>query len=185
MENIIYNSLGGNSHTITFTVDTSLKDKVLKKDINDYKITFIDDAVREINNRVANIIVDYNYEIISKTQIDMVIVFKHIFKSMDAGQKYIKMNVLIDHDANTVSINPNPDLKLKLSIPSNAQPLEIVNALISFDDSSDYTNNNVVVKIITTNDVKDDKCFNALVMLIRECILEIKTELSSNTPLKN
>lgn len=180
MENIVYNNLGGKTHIITFTVDKTLKEKILNKDMNDYKLTFIDDAVKEINNQSANIIVDYNYEIISKTQVDMVIVFKHIFKSLDAGQKYIKINCNIDHDANTISINTNPDLKLKLAIPSNAEPLGIDNTLISFDDSSDDTNNNVIIKVTTTNDVTDDKCFDALITLMKECILDIKAAMKSD-----
>lgn len=180
MDNIKYNILGDKSHAITFTIDKSLKDKVLNKDINDYKITFIDDAVKEINNQSANMIIDYNYEIISKTQIDIVILFKHIFKSLGAGQKYIKISCMIDHDGNIISINTNNDLKLKLSIPTDAQPLGLNNATISFQDKEGDKDTNITIKFISVSDISGDKSFEALIMLIKECILDIKSTIQNN-----
>jgi len=172
METVNYSNLGDNSHKLAFTVDKVLKDKILNIHTVGNNVTFIDDTIKEVNLVSANMIVDYNYEIISRQHMNIAIVFKHIFKSLAARQTYVKASIIIDEKDHTITLKPDPRLMLNFSVPSKAEHIGLLDMSISVNDNDADDNAIVLLEFTTVNDVSGDKCFDALITLLKECIID-------------
>ncbi len=137
-------------HTIYFETDGSAKDKMEKKIKKEQKKNnpmLIDKFIELFNKEHDNLISDYNYEIVNEEddcyEVNVIVLFKHMFRNFKETRKYAKFNVKIS-PMQTVVIQKN-SIKLDLEIPSKAEVLPITRMVTDYKIN---TNNNCETTIV-------------------------------------
>jgi len=174
MDNIIYTHHSPYVHSIVITTEKRFKERLLATKIEETdNVMFIDDQIKLINENTNNSILDYNYEIINETQIKVAILFKHILKSLNIGQKYIKCTISINVSENTIYINNDPNLDIKIPISNGVEfiPLSDINISI-VDHGTDTSKIIVTMNFETKFDTTNDKSFDVLLTMFKEFIIQ-------------
>lgn len=124
-------------HTIRFESSYSSKndiEKLIKKEQKKNNPLLIDKYVEVFNKDHDNLISDYNYEIISEKddcyEVNMVILFKHMFRNFKETRKYAKFNVKLS--PTQVVITQKKSIKLDLEIPTKAEVLPITRLVADY-----------------------------------------------------
>jgi|AntAceMinimDraft_11_1070367.scaffolds.fasta_scaffold05441_2 hypothetical protein len=173
MNDIIYTHHSPYIHSIVITTDVKFKERLLATKIEADNIMFIDDQIKLINENTNNSILNYNYEIINETQIKVAILFKHILKSLNIGQKYIKCTISINVSENTIYINNDPNLDIKIPISNGVEfiPLSDINISIAHHET-DTSKIVVTMNFETKFDTTNDKSFDVLLTMFKEFIIQ-------------
>jgi hypothetical protein len=137
-------------HTIRFETSGSAKDKIenkIKKEQKKNNVLLIDKYVELFNEDHEGMISDYNYKIVSEKdecyEVDIIILFKHMFRNFKETRKYAKFNMKLS--PTQVIVQQKNSIKLDLEIPSKAEVLPITKLV------SDYkinANNNCETTIV-------------------------------------
>ena len=164
-------------HTMKFETIGSAKDKIEKKIKKEQKKNnplLIDKYVELFNEEHDNLISNYNYEIISEKdecyEVNVFILFKHMFRNFKETRKYAKFNVKIS--PTQVVAKQSNSIKLDLEIPAKAEPLPIIKIVADYKmnainncettivfetaaPSTDYANFNMAIKLFEMFLAKD------------------------------
>jgi len=137
-------------HTIHFETNGSAKDKIektIKKEQKKNNPLLIDKYVELFNQDHENLISEYNYEIISEKdecyEVNLIILFKHMFRNFKETRKYAKFNVKLS--PTHVVVTQKNSIKLDLEIPSKAEVLPITRLVADYKMN---TNNNCETTIV-------------------------------------
>ena len=135
-------------HTIRFETIGSTKDKIkIKIEQKKNNPLLIDKYVELFNEEHDNLISDYNYEIISEIddcyELNVFILFKHMFRNFKETRKYAKFNVKLSPTQVVAKLNSS--IKLDLEIPAKAELLPITNIVADYKMNSI---NNCETKIV-------------------------------------
>jgi hypothetical protein len=164
-------------HTIRFETSGSTKDKIdkkIKKEQKKNNPLLIDKYIELFNEDHDNLISEYNYEIISEKdecyEVNVIILFKHMFRNFKETRKYAKMNVKLS--PTQVIVTQKNSIKLELEIPDKAEVLPITKLVadykmnennncettIVFDTaapSTEYANFQMAIKLFEMYLIKD------------------------------
>ena len=137
-------------HNIKFETIGSAKDKIekqIKKEQKKNNPLLIDKYVELFNEDHDDLISKYNYEIINEKddcyEVNVIVLFKHMFRNFKETRKYAKFNVKIS--PTQVNVKQNNSIKLDLEIPSKAEPLPITNITADYKMNK---NNNCQTNIV-------------------------------------
>jgi hypothetical protein len=137
-------------HTIRFETSGSAKDKMekeIKKEQKKNNVLLIDKYVELFNEDHDGLISDYNYEIVSEKdecyEVDVIILFKHMFRNFKETRKYAKLNIKLS--PKQVVIEQKNDITLTLEIPSKAEVLPITKLVADYKMNE---NNNCETTIV-------------------------------------
>ena len=137
-------------HTIRFETPGSAKDNIekkIKKEQKKNNVLLIDKYVELFNEDHDGLISDYNYEFISENdecyEIDVIILFKHMFRNFKETRKYAKFNVKIS--PTQVVLQYKETITLDLEIPSKAELLPIKKLVVDYKMNE---NNNCETTIV-------------------------------------
>ena len=158
------------SHTIIFKTPTSFITKltdVYNKNCDD--LTIIDKYIKESSQRNNDYISEYNYEINTDTNFNLIILFKHFFRAIGETQKYSKCNVDIANQEVTIKFDSSIDIKLKNNIKYDLLPLVSIHA--SYVIEGDEIIN--TIKYETLEDVSTYDCHTMLMDMIKDGILDV------------
>lgn len=137
-------------HTIKFESSGSSKEKIekqIKKEQKKNNPLLIDKYVELFNEDHDNLISEYNYELVSEKdecyEVNVVILFKHMFRNFKETRKYAKLNVKLS--PTQVIVTQKNSIKLDLEIPSKAEVLPITRLVADYKMNE---NNNCETTIV-------------------------------------
>ncbi len=167
-------------HTIRFETHGSVKNKIerkIKKEQKKQNPLLIDKYVEIFNADHDNLISEYNYEIVNEIddcyEINVFVLFKHMFRNFKETRKYAKFNVKIS--PTQIIAQQKNSIKLELDIPSKTELLPITKIVadykmntenntcettIVFDTkapSTEYPNFNMALKLFEMYLTKDSE----------------------------
>lgn len=157
-------------HKILFKTPLSFRAKLTtiyerEKD----NLAIVDKYITDFNQQNNNNIVDYNYEINTDTNFNIIVLFKHLFRVMGETQKYAKFNVDIHNNEINIVFDSTIDIKLKSNITHDHLPLKHIRA--SYKIEGDEICNTIEYE--TVDDVENYKCYVMLMTMIQEGILNL------------
>lgn len=110
MENYTCN-VSNEEKKITFTIlstKTILDDEISMYDSNDeVNVKIVDKMVEEFNRLSNGLIAEYNYRVIDKKNINLEILFKHVFNKFGETRRYVNYILTYDKESNSVTANLN------------------------------------------------------------------------------
>jgi hypothetical protein len=137
-------------HTLRFETIGSEKERIekkIKKEQKKQNPLLIDKYVDLFNEDHDNLISEYNYEIVSERddcyEVNIVVLFKHMFRNFKETRKYAKFNVKIS-PTQVVVLQKN-SIKLDLEIPSKTEVLPITKLTADYKMNA---NNNCETTIV-------------------------------------
>ncbi len=137
-------------HTIRFETNGSARDKIEKKIKKEQKKNnplLIDKYVELFNEDHDNLISNYNYEIVSEKdecyEVNLIILFKHMFRNFKETRKYAKFNVKLS--PTQVIITQKNSIKLELEMPTKVEVLPITKLVADYKMNE---NNNCETTIV-------------------------------------
>ena len=96
-------------NVITFVINsnkTILDDEIsLYNDDDEINLGVVNNLVTEFNRISNGLILDYNYTVIDKQNINLEILFKHVFNKFGEVQRYINYSIVFDKDTKTLEIS--------------------------------------------------------------------------------
>ena len=166
----IKEELSTKNHSIIITSNIEKTNKIINENPIEGELTplFINNYIDKFNTVSENLIIDYNYEIIDKKTIHVIILMKHIFSKLQETQKYFK--AVINISDNEITITRNDKIKLQLSnkLSSKIEPLYI--NYIKITNAIDNTNNVTTVNFITDDDISNYKNFDLLFIFVKKLL---------------
>jgi hypothetical protein len=157
-------------HKITFRTPVSFRDKLTaayekEKD----NLTIVDKYINDFNEQNNNNIIEYNYEINTDTNFNVIFLFKHLFRAIGETQRYAKCNVDLGNNEIKIKFDSSIDLKLKTKTKYDHLPLTNIRA--SYVIEGDEILNTIEYE--TLDDVSTYKCYTMLTTMIQDGIMNI------------
>jgi hypothetical protein len=159
------------NHRFVFSVPKTLKDKLygkFEKEIRENNLMMIDTYVAQFNEKTNGLVADYAYEMISDKEVDVAVLFKHMFKALKETQKYIKCNVkAIGENVIQITAKELNGLKLKTG---TAELMPIKSVRVSYEIIGEIMTNTIHFE--TTDNLDKYPNFPMVEMFIKEGISE-------------
>jgi hypothetical protein len=158
-------------HKIMFKTPISFRDKLTaayekEKD----NLAIVDKYIKDFNEQNNNNIVEYNYEINTETNFNVIMLFKHLFRAIGETQRYAKCNVdLGTKDEVKIKFDSAIDINLKTKTKYDHLPLTNIRA--SYVVEGDELLNTIEYE--TLDDVSTYKCHTMLMTMIQDGIMNI------------
>jgi hypothetical protein len=158
-------------HKIMFKTPISFRDKLTaayekEKD----NLAIVDKYIKDFNEQNNNNIVEYNYEINTDTNFNVILLFKHLFRAIGETQRYAKFNVdLSAKDEVKIKFDSSIDINLKTKTKYDHLPLTNIRA--SYVIEGDEILNTIEYE--TLDDVSTYKCYTMLMTMIQDGIMNI------------
>jgi hypothetical protein len=158
-------------HKIMFKTPISFRDKLTtayekEKD----NLAIVDKYINDFNAQNNNNIIEYNYEINTDTNFNVVLLFKHLFRAIGETQRYAKLNVdLSTKDEVNIKFDSSIDINLKTKTKYDHLPLTNIRA--SYVIEGDEILNTIEYE--TLDDVSTYKCYTMLMTMIQDGIMNI------------
>ena len=137
-------------HTIRFESSGLAKERIEKKMKKEQKKNnplLIDKYVELFNEDHDNLISDYNYEIVSEKdecyEVNVVILFKHMFRNFKETRKYAKFNVKLS--PTQIIVQQKSSIKLELDIPAKAEVLPITRMVTTYQMNANNNCETIIV----------------------------------------
>jgi len=167
-------------HKILFRTPLSFRDKLTSAyDKEKDNLAIIDTYIDNLNKNNNNNIIEYNYEIISETKFNAIILFKHLFRAIGETQKQTKCN--IDIGNNVINIKFDNDIAINLKSKSKCDYIPLTYIRGSYVvDGTELVN---TIEYETLNDVGTYKCYTMLMTMIQDGIMNLIDDIE-NTKLK-
>ena len=169
MTSIDFISDSPTNHRFVFSVPKTLKDKLygkFDKEIKENNLMMIDTYVAQFNEKTNGLVADYAYEMISDKEVDVAVLFKHMFKALKETQKYLKCNIkAIGENEIQITAMELKDLKLKTG---TAELMPVRNIRVSYEIVGETMTNTIHFE---TTDILDKyPSFPMVEMFIKEGI---------------
>lgn len=158
------------SHKIQFKTPLSFKDKLTAAyDKEKDNLAIVDKYINDFNQQNNNNIVEYKYELNTETNLNVIMVFKHLFRALGETQRYAKFNV--DLGTNEVNIKFDSDLDIQLKTKTQYDHLPLKSIRASYVIEGEEILNTIEYE--TLDDVGNYKCYVMLITMIQEGIMNI------------
>ena len=164
-------------HRILFKTPISFMDKfksAYEKEKDN--LTIVDKYIRDFNNQNDNIVSEYNYEIITDTNFNVILLFKHMFRALGTTRKYAKFNVDIIDDTITLKFGEKMDINLKTKGKHDHIPITLMRASYVLGENEIHN----TIDFETVDDVETYKCYTMLTTTIRDGITDIIKEIEQS-----
>ena len=157
-------------HKITFKTPVSFRDKLTaayekEKD----NLTIVDKYIKDFNEQNNNNIIEYNYEINTDTNFNVIMLFKHLFRAIGETQRYAKFNV--DLGTNEIKIKFDSSIDINLKTKTKYDHLPLTNIRASYVIEGDEILNTIEYE--TLDDVSTYKCYTMLMTMIQDGIMNV------------
>jgi hypothetical protein len=157
-------------HKITFKTPLSFRDKLTaayekEKD----NLTIVDKYIKDFNEQNNNNIIEYNYEINTDTNFNVIMLFKHLFRAIGETQRYAKFNV--DLGTNEIKIKFDSSIDINLKTKTKYDHLPLTNIRASYVIEGDEILNTIEYE--TLDDVSTYKCYTMLMTMIQDGIMNV------------
>lgn len=158
-------------HKITFKTPISFREKLTaayekEKD----NLAIVDKYINDFNAKNNNNVVEYNYEVNTETNFNVILLFKHLFRAIGETQRYAKCGVdLGTKDEVNIKFDSNIDINLKTKTKYDHLPLKSIRA--SYVIEGDEILNTIEYE--TLDDVSTYKCYTMLMTMIQDGIMNV------------
>lgn len=157
-------------HKITFKTPVSFRDKLTaayekEKD----NLAIVDKYIKDFNEQNNNNIIEYNYEINTETNFNVIMLFKHLFRAIGETQRYAKFNV--DLGTNEIKIKFDSSIDINLKTKTKYDHLPLTNIRASYVVEGEELVNTIEYE--TLDDVSTYKCYTMLMTMIQDGIMNI------------
>jgi hypothetical protein len=157
-------------HKFTFNTPLSFRDKLTAEyEKEKDNLAIIDKYINDFNEQNNNTIVEYNYEINTDTNFNVIILFKHLFRALGETQRYAKFNVDLGNNEINIIFDSNIDIALKTKTKYDHLPLKSIKS--SYMVSRDEIINTIEYE--TLDDVSNYKCYTMLMTMIQDGIMNL------------
>lgn len=181
-------SADGITHEFTCIVPKSFKEKfegMYEKHNGSTDMMIIDDKIKEFNTSSGNLVADYEYEMISDSDINVGVVFKHLFRTLKEPGRYMKCKVRAKDGKLMVKITDK--IQTKIVIPVDYQKIPVSSAVadctdIGVADTGDYTDTDgckLSIRFITCVGKSELPNFDTVITFITEGLYEAFEEAES------
>jgi len=173
-------------HSIYISFQRDFKTEEESKSVEkDDVLNSIDTFVAKLNSLNKQIIVDYNYTILSDDEFDIFILFKHLFSKFDEKQRYIYLKCYIIREKQKILFHSIDTGHLPVSISRNVYQMNIKNGSITYELSGN-NEEKVDVAIKYTN-VYEEKSKNVMMIenFITSTFLNSFDEIKKSIIVKN
>ena len=156
-------------HSIFISTDISISNNCIEKnklDQENLNPSSIKKYINKFNKLSNDLILDYNYELINPDNINIIILFKHMFSKMNESQKYFKAKILINKDF--IEIHKDNKIKLNCNIPKTAEELFI--NYIRIENKICDNKNLTTINFHTDDNIENYKNFDLLSVYIKKTI---------------
>jgi hypothetical protein len=173
-------------HSIHISFQRDLETEEESKSVEkDDVLNSIDTFVAKLNSLNKQIIVDYNYTILSDDEFDIFILFKHLFSKFDEKQRYIYLKCYIIREKQKILFHSIDTGHLPVSIGRNVYQMNIKNGSITYELSGN-NEEKVDVAIKYTN-VYEEKSKNVMMIenFITSTFLNSFDEIKKSIIVKN
>lgn len=162
-------------HRICFKAPLSFRGKLTKMyEAEKDNLSIIDKYISDFNKSNGDIITEYNYEVIDEKNVNVAVVFKHLFRALDTSRKYTKCKVSV-HSENEVVVTFDTNIDVRLKSQGSCDPVPLVSVRASYQVVGDEIHN--IVEFETTDDVNSYKCYSMLLTMAREGIINVVEEI--------
>lgn len=157
-------------HKITFKTPVSFRDKLTaayekEKD----NLAIVDKYIKDFNEQNNNNIVEYNYEINTETNFNVIMLFKHLFRAIGETQRYAKCNV--DLGTNEIKIKFDSSIDINLKTKTKYDHLPLTNIRAGYVVEGEELLNTIEYE--TLDDVSTYKCYTMLMTMIQDGIMNV------------
>jgi hypothetical protein len=157
-------------HKILFKAPLSFRDKLTaayekEKD----NLAIVDKYINDFNQKNSNNIIEYNYEINTETNFNVILLFKHLFRALGETQRYAKCNVDLGNNEINIKFDSNIDINLKSKGKYDHLPLKFIRASYVIHENEIQN----TIEYETLDDVGTYKCHTMLMTMIQDGIIGI------------
>lgn len=157
-------------HKILFKTPISFRDKLTaayekEKD----NLAIVDKYINDFNQQNSNNIIEYNYEINTDTNFNVILLFKHLFRALGETQRYAKFNVDLCNNEINIKFDSNIDINLKSKSKCDHLPLKSIRASYVIEGSEILN----TIEYETLDDVGSYKCYTMLMTMIQDGIINV------------
>lgn len=157
-------------HKITFRTPASFKDKLTAAyDKEKDNLAIVDKYINDFNQQNNNNIAEYNYEINTETNFNLIVLFKHLFRAIGETQRCARCNVDIGNNEVNIKFDKNIDIHLKTKTKYDDLPLTSIKASYLVDGDEIIN----TINYETTDDVSGYKCYTMLMTMIQDGIMNV------------
>jgi hypothetical protein len=145
-------NLSKHSITLSFQRD-NVKENEMKTVNTKVSFDVVDKFVKKINILNKDIITNYDYNIINDDEIDICILWKHIFKKFGEKQRFCYFKVYVMRDKEKLLFREIDSNKYPIkNIPVDAEKMSIKNGSVSYTENADNILS-ILVKYTNTTDL--------------------------------
>lgn len=163
----------GKTHEFKCAVPKQFKDKFEAlyedhKGTNDMMV--IDEKLKELNKSSGNLVADYAYEIINDTDINIGVVFKHMFRSLKEPMRYAKFKARMT--GGKVMIKVSDKIQSSVAIPANCQRIPVSSIMADCTDCEDVDTSKLSIRFETTSPKSEIPNFDTVISFLTEGLYE-------------
>jgi len=152
-------------------------EKVQREETDKGNVMIVDENVKKFNSRTGNMIAEYDYDIIDDTNINMGVLFKHMFRGVGEPRRFVKCKIRSTETKVMVKISDKVQAKIKL--PSSAEMIPISMIVVEYTEH-DTEQLNLSIRFETTKSMVDSKSFATVVAFITEGMYEALDEFETD-----
>jgi len=172
-------SVDGLTHEFNCMVPKSFKEKFEgmyedKKGTTDMMV--IDSKIKELNASSGNLITDYEYEMISDSDVNIGVTFKHLFRALKEPARYMKCKVRVKDGKVMAKITDK--VQTKLVIPENYKRLPVSSVVADCTDCG-ATECKLSIRFITNVSKTELPNFDTVITFVTEGLYEAFEEADS------
>ena len=163
----------GKTHEFNCVVPKSFKEKfetIYEEHKGTSDVMVIDEKLKELNANSGNLISDYEYEIINDTDINIGVVFKHMFRTMKEPMRYAKCKARLTDGKVMVKITDKVQSPIK--IPSTCQRIPVSSIIAECTDCDDINSAKLSIRFETLLPKTEMPNFDTVVTFLTEGMYE-------------
>jgi len=170
----------GLTHEFNCLVPKSLKEKfegLYEDQKGTTDLMVIDSKIKELNASSGNLITDYEYEMVSDSDVNIGVTFKHLFKSLKEPARYMKCKVRAQDGKILVKVTDK--IQTKLNISKSHQRVPISSLIAECIDCENSDECKLSIRFVTTSSKTDIANFDTVITFITEGLYEAFEEANS------
>jgi hypothetical protein len=170
----------GKTHEFNCVVPKSFKEKfesLYEEHKGTSDVMVIDERLKELNANSGNLISEYEYEIVSDTDINIGAVFKHLFRTLKEPMRYAKCKVRLADGR--VMVKVTDKIQSPLKIPANCQRIPVSSIIADCADCADSDGAKLSIRFETTSPKSEMPNFDTVITFITEGLYEAFEEASA------
>ena len=137
----------------------------------------IDTKIKEFNENSGNLVTDYEYEMISDSDVNIGVTFKHLFRALKEPARYMKCKVRAQDGRLMVKITDK--IQTKLAIPAGHQRIPVSSMIAECVDCDSADECRLSIRFVTTSSKTEMTNFDTVITFITEGLYEAFEEADS------